>query len=358
MLQIGASRRRGRLGAMLSDGSLRPSSKRLARALLLAAGLTFTAPGAAQPSDSQGAVVLAHEARQKYDRGDWAAARDLFASADTKAHSPVLRLYMARCDRNLGRLLAARAIYRSVIAEELPPSASPPFVAAQREAEGDLRELEPRIPTLDLSRVSGDAEVWLDGAVLDTSALAGPVPVDPGAHVVTLRRSGVVLATKDVEVKAGQVAAVELSLSAPTTAEPKLEAPPAKPAPATTSAAPTADRAAPVVASGSLLPGVLTLIGGGLIVGGGIGTRVAAFDLVDGVRSRCEGTRCDASDEANVTLAEDLQTASTVLLVVGGAALAGGVVLTIVRPGGDDAPVAHVGLTLKPGWLAVEGRFR
>lgn len=326
--------------------------------LVLAVGLTFTVPGAAQPSDSQGAVVLAHEARQKYDRGDWAAARDLFASADAKAHSPVLRLYVARCDRNLGRLLAARTIYRAVVAEQLPPSASPPFLAAQREAEGDLRELEPRIPMLDLSRVSGDAEVWLDGVALDTSKLAGPVPVDPGAHVVALRRRGVVLATKDVEAKEGQVVAVELSLPAPTTPEPKPEEPPAKPALPTASAVPNPDRAEPGAASGSLLPGVLTLIGGGLIVGGGVGTRVAAFDLIDGVRSRCEGTRCDASDEANVALAEDLQTASTVLLVVGGAALAGGVVLTIVRPGGDDGPVAHVGLALKPGWLALEGRFR
>ncbi len=295
-------------------------------------------------------MALAQEARQKYDRGDWDGARQLFEAANDKAHSPVLTLYVARCFRNAGQLLRARAVFQEVVNEVLPSDANQQFRAANKDAADDLSELERRIPRLAIAVVGGHktSTVDLDGTLLSTADLAQPVWVDPGARVVRLLSDGVEVARRAVVAEEGKVVPVELSAPPPAGGPPK--AAPSAPA------ASSEESGKPLVAEGSLLPGLLTMALGATVGAVGVGTRVVAFDKIDGVRSRCVGSRCLGSDEAEVRLAENLQTASTVCLVVGGAALAAGVVVTIVRPGGSSSP--GIALQVRPGWMSVEGSFQ
>jgi hypothetical protein len=64
------------------------------------------------------------------------------------------------------------------------------------------KELEPRVPKLTVN-VTGPVEglgVFRDELQLESAMLGVPLPVDPGAHVVTLRRGKSVLREKKVEI--------------------------------------------------------------------------------------------------------------------------------------------------------------
>src|SRR5262245_53956491 len=70
--------------------------------------LSFAQPA---PSETDRAIDAGQEAIALYRDGRWADAYDRFAVADRTTHSPVFVLYMARCKRNVGRLLDAKRLF-------------------------------------------------------------------------------------------------------------------------------------------------------------------------------------------------------------------------------------------------------
>jgi hypothetical protein len=297
-------------------------------------------PALAQPAADVGtAVTLARDAKERYDAGDWQGALVLFEAAEKKAHSPVLGLYIARCQRQAGRWLLAREVYSRVAAEELAPNAPEPFVNARSDARRELEVLEGRIPrvTLELVGIPAEATVQLDGAVVARGDLTTPMRLDPGSHVAVATSRGGELARIQFVADEGRTSKVRLEVRAAPKASPPRATPPRK-------------------TSGSYVPGAVLLGAGVAGLAAGTVTRVVAFQKVSDVEGRCDvNNRCLAGDESSIDTAETLQTVSTVCLVVGGAAAAAGVVLLIVRPGGTDAPSAA--LRLSPGWSGVAGAF-
>ena len=314
-----------RLGWMVCAASLAISS--------------WALPALAQPAADVGtAVTLARDAKERYDAGDWQGALVLFEAAEKKAHSPVLGLYIARCQRQVGRWLLAREVYSRVAAEELAPNAPEPFVNARSDARRELEVLEGRIPrvTFELVGIPAEATVELDGVVVARGDLTTPMRLDPGSHVAVATSRGGELARIQFVADEGRTSQVRLEVRAATKASPPRAAPPRK-------------------TPGSYVPGVVLLGAGVAGLAAGTVTRVVAFQKVADVEGRCFGNRCLAADESEIGTAETLQTVSTVCFVVGGAAAAAGVVLLIVRPGGTDAPSAA--LRLSPGWSGVAGAF-
>lgn len=287
-------------------------------------------PASADEPDTNAAVEKAREAREKYDRGDWAGALGLFEEADAKAHSPVLTLYSARCHRNAGHLLRARELYRRVVDEPLPAGASEPFARAKEDAAKDLGELLPRIPTLKIEVRGGPAAVELDGIAAEVTASG--LPVDPGAHVIRALVGGREVDREEAAVPEGKTVTVTLDV-----------APARAPAPGV---------------PGDSRPRFLGPVGlglGGAVLAAGVVTRAVAFDVIAGVRDRCIGNECLESDEAEVHRAEDLQAASTACFIAGGALAAAGVVLTIVAP--ETRRAAAASLVAWPGGLSLTGSF-
>jgi hypothetical protein len=318
-------------------------------AMLLLATIPIAAPALGQPhgdaADAREAIALGREAKEKYDRGDWAGALELFEAAEQKAHSPVLLLYIARCQRNLGRLLRARDVYRRIAEEPLPAGASAPFLAARSDAASDLQALTPRIPRLsvDTSRLPAGAVIELDGEVVEASRLGQPLAVDPGAHELRARLGSREVARAAVRADEGGSHQVRLVPRAATT-------PPPKPSPKVVPGGDTK----PEAEGGSYVPGAVVLGFGVAALAAGVALRVVALQKIDDVESRCVGTSCLAEDEEEVDTAIAMQTASTVCFVVGGAAAATGVVLLLVRPGGGDPAVA---LRVLPNGVGVAGTF-
>lgn len=298
-------------------------------------------PARAQPAEAPTAVSLAGEAKAHYDRGEWAEALSRFEQAETLAHSPVIVLYIARCQRNLGRLVAARDSLRRVTTEELAADAPPPFVTAKADAENDLRALEPRIATVtvEVDPALADATIELDDRELGSGERSS-VAVDPGQHVVRAKRGANVVTEVAFSAAEGQSQSVALRVA--TTAPP--------PVPSPVPAADTGDGS-----GGSLVPGIVVIGLGTAGLAAGIVTRVMAFQKVSDVKDRCVDGHCLLEDESEIDSANTLQTVSTICFIAGGAAVAAGVVLLVVAPGGEDQPA--VSLRAGPTWVGVDGVF-
>lgn len=300
-------------------------------------------PGA----DAQSAISLGRDAKERFDRGELAEALALFEAAERRAHSPVLVLFIARCQLGLGKMLAARESLRKAAAEPVDGKSPEPFRNAVSDSAKELAELERVIPRLSIrqSALPADATILVDGKELDDAARRGLVDVDPGAHIVVAMRGAQELARVEVRAEPNQITTVELAPASTKPSDTTTTAQRAETGPAPTSTS----------SDGSWVPGLVLTAIGTVGIGVGIGTRVVAFGIVDDVRSRCVDDVCLAEDQAEIDRASTFQTVSTVSLIAGGVAAAAGVVLLVVRPGGAEGP--SVAIDAGPAYLGLRGRF-
>ncbi|WP_437314918.1 tetratricopeptide repeat protein [Sorangium sp. So ce385] len=226
--------------------------------LAAAPALAAKPPEAASAEAQQLARTKAHEGLKLYGADRWQEAFEVFKEADGLYHAPTLVLYMARCQRKLGRLEEARGLYEQVLAEPLPDDPPAAFLDARRDAETEL-----------------------------------------------------------AAVRAAQEA-------------------PAAPAPAPTAPAPGGAEGG----RGSLLPAGLAFGLGAVGIGVGAATGLVSLSKVSDIESRCDGKRCPPELKGDADAATTLGHVSTVSFIVGAASAATGVVLLVVRPGGDAAPEA------------------
>lgn len=268
----------------------------------------FVVPHAlAQPaSDGRSALTLGHEAIGLYNKGSWAEARAKFEEAERLTHSPVFVLYLARCARNAGDLAAAREAYRQLVKEVVPKDAPAPWAAAVESGKQELPELERRIaetgsaPTASAPSPSSTASTAPAGAAAPSSSAAP----GPTANVSSGPDRGGVAGPQ----------------------------------------------------RGSIAPGALALGLGAVGVGVGVGLFAHASSIAAGVNERC-GSRATCPEElANKNTAVNFADGATGAFIVGAAALAAGVVLVIVRPGGKPATPA---VSVQPGFasIRVSGAF-
>lgn len=292
------------------------------------AGAQAKPPGAAQ-SEVDRAVSLAHEGRSLYDQGQFGPALERFRAADRIAHSPVLSLYVARCERNLTHLVAARDAYLIVVNESLGPDASPPFVAAKDDAKRELAALEPRIPRVKVETPGATAttRVQLDGVVIAETARAEALWVDPGDHVLSRTDGGEPITRSFRAVEGAAVLVVDLGSSSSAPASP----------------APTEAPADEGGGGGNIVPGLVVLGVGVVGLGVGIATGLVASSKTSAIEENCEDGHCLRSDEANGETANNFATVSTISFIVAGAATAAGVVLlvTLGSDGGEESAQAE-----------------
>ncbi|AUX46588.1 hypothetical protein SOCE26_080940 [Sorangium cellulosum] len=226
--------------------------------LATAPALSAEPPARAAGDAQQLARAKGHEGLKLYGADRWQEALEAFQEADRLYHAPTLVLYMARCQRKLGKLEEARALYEQVLGEPLPDDPPPAFLEARKDAEVEL-------------------------------------------------------------------AAVRAALR------------PAAPAPAAAAPAPAP---AGEARGGSLLPAGLAFGLGAVGLGVGTAAGVMSLSKVSQIKSQCDGHRCPAELERDADAATTLGHVSTVGFIVGAASAVAGVVLLVVRPGGEAAPDA------------------
>lgn len=289
----------------------------------------------ATAKDKEAARALAQAGYELYVEGKYEEAIARLDAAEALYHAPPHHELAGRALEKLGRLLEARKRYQLVTAE--PPAKQSPkafhetFAAAQRA----LASLDARIPTLAVKLIHaedhGPLEVTVDGAKADKVAASTPQELNPGQHTIRILEGGNPLATQTVTLAEGARETVLFTL------QPKPR---------------------PFFDHPSTIFGAVAVAGGtaGLVLGAVTGTM--SLDTVAGLGQRCPDKLCPESEAPALDQAKTLASVSTAGFVVGGALVATGAVLLIVRPGAKKPQAgARVTPEIGVGYLGVRGVF-
>lgn len=178
-------------------------------------GLWLLFAGAPSWAAPPTAARLFDEGRRAYARHAYPeAARSLLASLAQRS-SPITRLYLARCYRQMGQIgtayvhlrLAAREAQELVAGERRYATTRD---AANREA-ADLEERVPKVVLVPPRDAPQDLQIRLDGAAVPRAAWGTELPVDPGQHRVLTTGQRLRPQRLRVTVAEGAVQRVELT---------------------------------------------------------------------------------------------------------------------------------------------------
>jgi hypothetical protein len=208
--------------------------------------------------------------------------------------------------------------------------------------------IEPRLPKLKIT-VKGGGEglvVWLDERVLDSLEYDVELPVDPGKHVIRVRRDKETFATEERETAEAAHQSVTIDLSAIAAMHP---APVAKEKPLGVTAPPPSAKKRPWQTV--LAPWVIG--GGGAAVVAGVAFELTAIGIKGNHECASESgqkTVCSQAGLDKIDNARSFAITGEILLFVGGGVMAGGVLLWLLAPKQSTTQAAVVPL---PGGAAL-----
>jgi hypothetical protein len=319
--------------------------RRLA-ALILAplcswAGLLSGLARAQSADDRVTADTLFDDARKLMASGSYAEACGKLETSMKLVPRLGTELNLAECHEHIGKLAAAWAEWRASAAQAAKDKDDRAGFAKER-----ADALAGKLPRILVKVADGEPAglvVTRDGVALDATIFGSAIPVDPGDHVLDATAPGV----KDrfrrmVTTVAGETVEVDV---------PVLGAA-AAPAPETPTPADGGSEAHP----GRRLAGIVAMGGGGALVVTSLILGAVAKSTYNGAVSKyCDGGHCFAAAEQPISSAKSTATAATILMVVGGAAVATGAVLFLISPRHEQQTAAWIAPT--GGGVAVAGRF-
>jgi hypothetical protein len=335
----------------------------LAKAAPFLTAVAFAGSARADSEDDQKAAarLLGTEGVRAAMSGDCASAVDKLTRAEALVHAPTTALPLARCEIQLGKVVAGIEILNRLVHETLSPSAPRSWVDAQKAAGTLLDSTEPRIAKLriHLDGVAAGApnlKVTVDGENVPTVLLDNDRPTDPGPHHVAAVADGFASASSDVTLTDGQ------SLTVPLHLDPRLQGPTATAAPAVQPAAAqaslTATAAAPMHANRTPAYVSFGIGGAGLIAGTIFG--VLALSTQSHLNTECNASKeCPTSAQSDVDGLHTDALVSTIGFGVGVVAVGLGTYFLLSAH--DEAP-STTALVVRP-WLGptsagIAGSFR
>ena len=317
---------------------------------LLVPSTGWADPPASPPTEAQvqTARALFREARELHRAGKLDEALDKALAAYHTAPTPVTAMEAGTLLVDLGHLVEARDLLRSVPSLPVSPRESDKGRDARQQAVALATSLDARIPKLSLAARPPNGTILLDGKPLslDAGAWQG---VDPGAHALVILVDGKPCTTINVTLAESEERTIDLRDV--TGACPQNRAAEVAPAPSPPPAAPVATAPSTVVApppppphasssSSSSAGGDnpmrwvgLAIAGAGVVaVGVGGGLALGAKSQYDSVASQCPAQGCTQAGYDTRNDARSRADVATVVMVVGAAVAAGGVVLWLLEP--------------------------
>ncbi len=179
-------------------------------ALLLTAAAAMT-PSPALAEDTAAAEVLFLEAKDLMAKGNFAEACPKLEASFKLDKTVGTLMNTADCHEKLGKIATAWGEWGSAhdwLKRDGDKRAA--YAGQRRDA------LTPRLPRLQIN-VTGAAsslDVYRGPTRVDPAAYNLPLPVDPGAHTITVRRGDQVLKEERVDLAEGATAAASLDLEA------------------------------------------------------------------------------------------------------------------------------------------------
>jgi hypothetical protein len=313
---------------------------RRAMAPALVSALMVPGVAHAQGRDPGAATELFEQGRALAGQGDYAAACPKFADSEQLDPKVGTLLNLADCEERLGRLVSARTHLQQAADLARRVGDDRADYATQR-----FSALDPRVAKLTV-RLRPDAPSGLvvtrDDVPLGQGSLGTSLPIDPGTHTVVVSGAGYDSKSYSVLLKDGQVQDLVVE-PGPKTASPD-------------------GTQAPSWGTQKTLAVAAASVG---VIGVGIGSVFGLVAKSKFDQSNSDGAKyCDASGctPDGITLrhtAVGLGNASTIAFVVGGAALAAGVVLWITAPRASASPRApgDVAIGVGPSSVHLVGTF-
>jgi tetratricopeptide (TPR) repeat protein len=315
----------------------------------------FAGRAQAQSSDSSAlAEQLFNQARDLTKANKWAEACPKFEAS--LRYDPVLgtRLNLATCYEHIGKLASAWGLYRESMDAAKKAGDSKRADYAQKQATA----LEPRLPKLSISAPANKPAGFVvkrDGTPIDSGELGVALYVDPGTHEVTAAAAGFEPFSITVTLIEGktETLAIPALVAKPVTEDKKPEVE----AEVDTAAISAKARQRKFIALG---------LGGGGVVALAVGFvfGAKASSSYDDAKKLCgDDLACSSANfdkgKKLVADARSAGTISTVLVGVGVAAVAAGVVVYLTAPKAPEratarlVPVPHQG----GAGLALVGTF-
>ncbi len=314
---------------------------RLRARALVAIGLCSLAPSVAraEPTGEQraAATALFNQGKELMDTGDLAAACPRLEESLRLDPGIGTLLNVATCHELQGRTATAWAEFHEALA--LAERAQQPERVAL--ASERIARLAPLLSNVEIVLAPGadrsDLEIQLDGAPIARAAWGTRLPVDPGLHHVSARARGRVDWATETRIEGPGSTHVEV---------PPLAEAPAPPAP-TPQPLPSNGRTRHAETIESPGPGVATIAGWSLVATGTLSLAIGVVTGVATLDSDAESDRlCDPTcSQRGWELNQDAKTTadvSTATFVLGGAAVAAGVIL-VLTGGRTDPHAARAG---------------
>jgi hypothetical protein len=325
----------------------------------LAALAMITGAPSAHADDSAAAQALFDQAKHAMAAQNYDEACPKFAESQRLDPALGTLLNLADCYEREGKLATAWSKFLELgTRARAAGQADRAQIGKQRAA-----ALAPRLPYLTIvvgaSAAALHPDVLRDRGVVGAAEFGTAIPVDPGMHTVSASASGRIDWSTTVAVTEGHTQTVTV---------PELAAAPEAPV-ATASAAPSPAAPTPLPAE----PPTPTQTGGnglgaqrGVAIGAGVlglaGIAVGTYFGVDSINKHNDATDACATSQcktqAGVNLWSDARQAgniSTIAFVVGGVALAGGIVLWFTAPHRAETTTAQLGVG--PGSLQLRGTW-
>jgi hypothetical protein len=345
-------RRRGRGAALL-------------RAIALAAAAAAADPGApaaaAEPTAEEIAAArqLFVEAKDLEKKEEWEPALERLRKVAEVKMTPQVRFHVALCEEHLGRLVSALNGFELAAEEARRAGRSAREVAenAPRRAEA-LRKRVAAV-RVDVSGTVRTSRVLIDGKPVAPALFGTQIPLDPGAHTVSVDSGGKTTFSKDVTLAERGRETVEIAIDDPETPP---EPPPPKPTASASAAPPKPPPKPPPLVARERIPAVIAGgVGVAALAGAGVffGLRESKFSAV---RETCKGDpqvkKCDSDTEP---LFEQGKTYTTVAAVLGGVGVAGlataGVLWFVLAPAPGAEQKSSIRIAPTPGGVRVLGAF-
>jgi hypothetical protein len=324
-------------------------SRTIRLVLLAAGGLALLLPSVARAQNPAAAEALFEQARSAMAAGSYDIACARFRDSDKLDPAVGTRFNLADCEEKRGHIATAWSLFRGVLSELAQDDDRRP-IAQQR-----VKALEPRLPYLTLTRTAQTppgARLRVDGVELGEGSFGIALPMDPGAHDLSL-----------LLVEGGQAQNSTVFLL-----EGEHKVLPVDATAAALLPAPDESQVAPATAPGETKRKWA-------YVAGGVGAFGVAFGAVTGVvtlskkgtaNANCDDSQhlCNQVGRDATSSGETYGTLSVVGFSVGIVGLATGAYLWFTAPKANSN-AAHVSIPVVPelrvadgtGFLSVQGSF-
>lgn len=285
---------------------------------------------------------LALSGAEAFDKQDFATALDRFQRAESLYKVPSIAVMVARCLAKVGRVVEAVDKYEETLRMPLDAAAPEAFQRAVADATAEVEVARARVSRLELHLpvdAPRDSEVLLDEKPVPAALLGVPTPVDPGEHHLEAHAPGRQHFRLDIKLAEGARQAVEIALL-------PLDPHPAPPA------------ATPKPASDTKTSRGPSMLGVGLLTGGGIGIAVGTISGIAalGHKSKLD-EQCRPGCPADLSSELDAYRFDRTLSYVGfgvGILAAGAGTYFLLHRGSSGV---QVGAHVFPGGAALKGRF-